>query len=240
MKITCRKILAVVLSMIFVLSLVPTVASAKKCTKIDGVTIKNTVYLDVGETVTYNKASGADYIFGCTCGYCTADVGFTFKSSETSITFTGVSEGVAIVYIESCKTVDKDGSDVDETVSAGYYVFVVESGDYSHEEMGTITALKDTYAEARYKESGPVYLYADFNCSVGDGANYAEVYVYEGGDSWVYDNGELDTTTVGEAYGTYYVADAQGNVYSANFSTSVSYTWWQWIIRILLLGFLWY
>ena len=26
----------------------------------------------------------------------------------------------------------------------------------------------------------------------------------------------------------------------AEFTVTVSYAWWQWIIRILLLGFLWY
>ena len=28
--------------------------------------------------------------------------------------------------------------------------------------------------------------------------------------------------------------------YKTEFTVTVSYVWWQWIIRILLLGFIWY
>ena len=45
-----------------------------------------------------------------------------------------------------------------------------------------------------------------------------------------FDNTKIGTQTV--------TVECEGQI--VQFEVSVSYAWWQWIIRILLLGFLWY
>ena len=52
--------------------------------------------------------------------------------------------------------------------------------------------------------------------------------------------GEVYAAGEGSAEITCTVTDEYGNVVTDTCEVKVSYAWWQWIIRILLLGFLWY
>lgn len=54
------------------------------------------------------------------------------------------------------------------------------------------------------------------------------------------ENGNVYAAGDGTAEITCTVTDEYGNVVTDTCEVNVSYAWWQWIIRILLLGFLWY
>lgn len=53
-------------------------------------------------------------------------------------------------------------------------------------------------------------------------------------------NGNIKGLKTGEATITCTVTDSAGTVFQDTCTVTVSYAWWQWIIRIVLLGFLWY
>lgn len=54
------------------------------------------------------------------------------------------------------------------------------------------------------------------------------------------ENGEVYGAGRGTATITCTVTDSNGNTISDTCEITVTYTWWQWIIKIILLGFLWY
>lgn len=54
------------------------------------------------------------------------------------------------------------------------------------------------------------------------------------------EEGNIVTMKRGTAEITCTVTDSNGNVVTDTCEVTVTYTWWQWIIKIVLLGFLWY
>lgn len=54
------------------------------------------------------------------------------------------------------------------------------------------------------------------------------------------ENGHVKTLKKGTAEITVTAADASGNTAECTCRVTVKYAWWQWLIRILLLGFIWY
>ena len=54
------------------------------------------------------------------------------------------------------------------------------------------------------------------------------------------DKGNVTTTGKGEATITCTIVDAEDNVVTDTCKVTVKYTWWQWVIIILLFGFVWY
>ena len=63
-----------------------------------------------------------------------------------------------------------------------------------------------------------------------------------------YDDGRISIDDDGMIYGkktgstdvTVTAADTAGNILTDTCTVTVKYAWWQWLIRIFLLGFLWY
>ncbi len=53
-------------------------------------------------------------------------------------------------------------------------------------------------------------------------------------------SGEIEALHTGSAFITLTAEDENGIITEDTCTVTVSYAWWQWIIRILLLGFLWY
>lgn len=74
-----------------------------------------------------------------------------------------------------------------------------------------------------------------------EGVGYTVTYSSSNPDAVVIDeNGNVIAKGVGVAEITVTVTDEKGNVVTDTCEIEVRYNWWQWIIRILLLGFLWY
>lgn len=245
MKKTLSKILAVMLAMTFIFSLVPTMAGAEKVSQIEGLNIKAQYLVKAGEPLTISKSSAASEIFVYLCGYRNngGDLDYDYNSSCTSVTFTAQDAGVYLVYVENLRKLNSSDPDsAYEAIDSAWIIIVAEKGEVKKNTMGCITKLYDTSNSCNYKSNkDDNYLWAEYDADYGaNGIFYTEYYVYEGGDGFADEYGVISTDLAGDSYGTYYVIDAQCNVYRAGFDASVTYTWWQWIIRILLLGFLWY
>lgn len=245
MKKTLGKILAIVLAMTFIFSLVPTTAGAEKVSQIEGLNIRAQYRVEVGQPLTVSKSSYASELMVYPCGFTNNHgvLDYDYNASGTAVTFTAQDEGVYLVFFENLRKLNSSDPDsAYESLDSSWIIIVAEKGDIRQKDMGCITKLYDTEASCNYKSNkDDNYLWSEYDADYGKyGPYYTEYYVYEGGDGYVDEYGSIDTDIAGDSYGTYYVIDAQCNVYRASFSATVKYAWWQWIIRILLLGFLWY
>ena len=84
---------------------------------------------------------------------------------------------------------------------------------------------------------------AQLNTQIDADAGIAYSVQYSSSDTdivTVDDNGKVYGAKTGEATITCTVTDANGNFVSDTCTVKVTYAWWQVLIRILLLGFLWY
>lgn len=90
---------------------------------------------------------------------------------------------------------------------------------------------------ATYKKSGKIVPEISNPANVG----YTVKFVSSSPETVSVDNnGNFRALKTGEAKITCTVTDANGNASSASCKVKVSYAWWQWIIRIVLFGWIWY
>lgn len=73
-----------------------------------------------------------------------------------------------------------------------------------------------------------------------EGAEYATTYFSDSKNVTVDENGKIYAAKKGTANITVTVTDSQGNVVTDTCKVEVKYTWWQWIIKIVLFGWIWY
>lgn len=73
-----------------------------------------------------------------------------------------------------------------------------------------------------------------------DGAEYTVTYSSDSMNVTVDENGKIYAAKRGTASITVTVTDSQGNVVTDTCKVTVEYTWWQWIIKIVLFGWIWY
>ena len=88
-----------------------------------------------------------------------------------------------------------------------------------------------------YRDSGTIAP----TISVDSGVKYTVEYSSsDSGIAAVDENGKVTATGTGNATITVTVTDQYGNVVTDTCGVSVNYTWWQWIIVIVLFGWIWY
>lgn len=88
-----------------------------------------------------------------------------------------------------------------------------------------------------YKSSGTLIP----RISADSGARYTVAYVSSNPSVASVDaNGKISTGKTGSATITVTVTDEYGNVVTDSCEVNVSYSWWQWIIVIVLFGWIWY
>ncbi len=117
-------------------------------------------------------------------------------------------------------------------IGLGDFGFTIFSGN---QPSATDITVRDM--ELNYKDFD--YIYPEF--ADGDSTDYT--VKYESSDTnvaAVKDDGYVSAVGPGTATITCTVTDNDGNVSIGKCKVTVKYTWWQWLIRIFLLGFLWY
>ncbi len=120
-----------------------------------------------------------------------------------------------------------------EMVADLYYLFVVSDG----EDLGELTYATAYNIDANYKEEGYLDIYLDYET---EEMPYYCVLV-DDTLSPIYIDGEYYyADTVGSGNAIVHIIDAAGNVFSTCIEVNVNYTFLQWVIRILLFGWLWY
>ncbi len=117
-------------------------------------------------------------------------------------------------------------------LKAVYYEIPVEP-----EVKGSVHSVNVDDIEMNYKDSTVITPYV----SVDDGVDYTVTYSSSDPDiAYVDENGNVTATGTGSATITCTVTDEYGNVVTDTCEVKVSYAWWQWIIVIVLFGWIWY
>lgn len=102
---------------------------------------------------------------------------------------------------------------------------------------GRVKSVSVNDLSINYKNSGNI----NPNIEIDDGVNYSVTYSSSNSSvASVSSNGTVYGGKKGNATITCIVTDEYGNSISDNCQINVSYTWWQWIIKIVLFGWLWY
>lgn len=79
------------------------------------------------------------------------------------------------------------------------------------------------------------------NIAVDEGVSYTVTYLSSDPSVVTVDeNGNITTRDKGSATITVTVTDEHGNTVTDTFEVTVKYKWWQWIIVIVLFGWIWY
>lgn len=117
-----------------------------------------------------------------------------------------------------------------------YFLLVVNNDG---EDMGKVTGVSVSDVTFDYK-SDDAWLYNWVDTATDDGAYWIEFYVMDDYNGpYVYPYGQVDTTSTGKSQVTCYVIDANGNVFTDRCTVTVKLTFLQWIIKYLCFGWLW-
>lgn len=244
MKKTSKKILSVVLAIVTLLSF--TVIASAKATKplgyIEGVPVKAKYTLDLGQTLTISAFKGATSYSAWFIGDNDYSVTAYCEEGKTPVLF-AKEEGVALFEIRAYKdyTFFEDGEEYSDFEILDDYYIIIAVRPYKEPNFnfGEVTGLYMPDVELNYKEES--YIYPDiytssdyaYCCTYFVNHDYTCADLWEDGTiGWTYAKGKDNCTC--------YVVDAEGNIYSEDFSITVKYSFIQWIIRILLFGWIWY
>lgn len=143
----------------------------------------------------------------------------TFEYMNEDYQFGGINEETYGVFTLSTSESSNDES------------FVIENEQSSVDEV-FVYDLDMTYKSYAWIET-EIYVTGNVDYTVEySSSNPSVAYVDEFGEVYAAGEGSAEITCT--------VTDEYGNVVTDTCEVKVSYAWWQWIIRILLLGFLWY
>ncbi len=147
-----------------------------------------------------------------------------------------ISNTIFVCYVDS---VSGTVENIPAVVKDGYVEF--EAEHFSHyavvEKLGKINFVDIGNISMDYKASTTITP----AINVDSGVEYTVTYSSSDNSVVAVDeNGKLTATGTGSATITCTVTDEHGNVVTDTCEVEVSYNWWQWIIVILLFGWIWY
>lgn len=125
------------------------------------------------------------------------------------------------------------------TSSTGLYATCVVNVDTVEQEKLRVNSVKIDDISLNYKKSTTLKP----TIKADDGAKYKVEYSTSNAKVATVDkNGKVTATKRGSGTATITctVTDSNGNVVKDTCKVSVSLTWWQWIITIVLFGWIWY
>ncbi|MBP9988919.1 MAG: hypothetical protein KBT46_05405 [Ruminococcus sp.] len=258
---TTKKILAVIMTIVMLLSAVPMMAGAKgsfnpqSATKAqafskdkakpndlweDGeLTIDKKVYIEPGQKVTIDKIPGAEVYDYYELQAEESIIKPLYNQRTYSLeSFIGLEFGVSVVTV--CGYVEDFNEYFNEYdyEYVGEYTLLIVVKDI--DGMGQVTGLETYDQTYNYKDDAWVDCWVDTKND--DYAYWATIYVSSEGenDPYVCYDGQIATYLTGSTYCTVYVVDAQGHIFEDSCTITVKYSFWQWLIRIFLFGWLWY
>lgn len=142
-----------------------------------------------------------------------------------------------IVYIEIQLRV---GDNESETYYFNYqnnkctYFGRVENKKSSSGLISGFCSVKIADVSLNYKSSSTLVS----EIEVADGAEYTITYSSDSKNVTVDEKGKIYAAKRGSANITVTVTDSQGNVFADTCKVTVEYTWWQWLIKIVLFGWI--
>ena len=143
---------------------------------------------------------------------------------------------ILVFYIDST---NGTATNIPAKVVNGYVEFETDHFSYYAivEKLGKVKSISVNDISMDYKSSATVTP----SISVDSGVKYTVVYSSSNADVVSVDsNGRLTTNGTGSATITVTVTDEYGNTVSDTCEVNVKYNWWQWIIVIVLFGWIWY
>ena len=167
---------------------------------------------------------------------------FVIPDTMTEVQIIPLVENAGFEYVDESYTFDENFEDTvgvlklasinDEGITEKESNFVIKSSSEKVDAVNIGEMLSLTYKSS-------VTLVPDI--SINSNAKYTVEYSSSNPSvAYVDEFGEVYAAGEGVAEITCTVTDEYGNVLTDACEVNVSYAWWQWIIRILLLGFLWY
>lgn len=175
---------------------------------------------------------------------------YTFEISEYG-GYGGVEKEIYIIEkYGDCIYVKKTNEGFNGQTPSRYYAFFEADGRCSYfnstpktfdspepENKGKVHSVSINDISMSYKDSATVTP----SINADSGVNYTVTYSSSNTDVVSVDsNGRLTTNDKGSATITVTVTDEYGNTVKDTCEVKVSYNWWQWIIVIVLFGWIWY
>ncbi len=145
-------------------------------------------------------------------------------------------EGVVVCYVD---TINGEIVDIPTKVVDGYVEFEADHFSYYAvvEKLGKVNSVSIDNISMNYKDI------ATITPSISADADVDYTVTYSSSNPSVASvdaNGKVSTGKTGSATITVTVTDEYGNTVSDTCNVEVRYTWWQWIIVIVLFGWIWY
>lgn len=241
------KIMAVVLTLIMLLSTAPLFASAKTQSEAssdvwtgDDLVIDTICRAEVGEKVYIEGVQGANYYYLNMLGdsYYTSDIDF-YTSSQGETAFVGNAPGIAVIECSARTTyelVDGSYKEIDS------YIILLIVGN--PDDMGEVTGIKHKNFKLKYQDGirddwfgYSDFIYANVSTKNRKPANY--VTIFNGSDNEkieIDQDGRVSTNYKGSVNCNVFVVDAQGNVFKDTCKVTVKLTFWQLLLRFIMPG----
>ena len=146
------------------------------------------------------------------------------------------SNNIFVCYVDS---VNGTVENIPATIKNGYIEFEAEHFSYYAimEKLGKVNSVDIADIEMNSKDSTTITP----NISADEGVEYTVTYSSSDTDvAYVDENGNVTATGKGSAEITVTVTDEYGNVVTDTCDVEVKYTFGQWLIIILLFGWIWY
>ena len=164
----------------------------------------------------------------------------TELSDEIELIWTSDNPSVVTVTSDGRITaVGKGKATITATSSTGLYAKCVVNVDTVEQEKPRVNSIKIDDISLNYKKSATLKP----TIKADDGAKYKVEYSTSNAKVATVDqNGKVTATKRGSGTATITctVTDSNGNVVKDTCKVNVSLTWWQWIITIVLFGWIWY
>ena len=149
---------------------------------------------------------------------------------------TGYSKKVFVCYVDS---VNGKVTKIPCEVKGGYVIFNTNHfSEYAIvEQSAGVNSVSISDVTLNYKKSTTIKP----TIKADDGAKYTAKYSSSNTKvATVDENGKVYGAKKGSATITCTVTDSNGNTVTDTCKVTVKYTWWQWIIKIVLFGWIWY
>lgn len=147
--------------------------------------------------------------------------------------------GTKNIFINYIDTASQKVTSIPARVANGYIEFETEHFSYYAivEKLGKVNSVSVGNISMNYKDSTTVTP----SINADEGVKYTVSYSSsDTGIAQVDANGKITATGKGNATITVTVKDQYGNTVTDTCNVEVKYSWWQWIIVIVLFGWIWY
>ena len=193
-----------------------------------GSALKNAIGNDETDMIMSTNANAPAGKSNVSCSSSTA-YNFTGEFITATFTINNSSNYYFKLNFESCAVMDNKGNSVQVNPSV--------TGTIKHTTSATVSSVTVNDVSMNYKKT------AKINPVIDAPNGLAYTVEFTSADKSIVtvdENGNVYGAKKGTTKITCTVTDASGNIVEAQSNVEVTYAWWQWIIVIVLFGWIWY